>query len=742
MISQTLNTIFQKSVQLARELRHEVLTIEHVFYLVISTPDGMQIIEEAGGDVAKMQAKMYEYITKEIQPLPELVNADPYESIALARTIDSMVKHIQSAGQRSADIGDFIVALYDEKHSYAYQLLTAQDISRLDILEVISHRDVADEVKEGTKKKQSFLEKYTVNLLEKAKEGKIDPVIGREKEIERVMQILCRRKKNNPILVGEPGVGKTAIAEGLALKIAAGEVPEIIKKSELYALDMGALIAGTKYRGDFEKRLKGVMDELKNHKNAILFIDEIHTLVGAGSTSGSMDAANQLKPALASGELKCMGATTFAEFRNAFEKDKALSRRFSKVDVDEPSKKTTLKILRGLKDKYEEHHDITFTDGALKTAVDLSKRYITDRFLPDKAIDILDETAASFHLQTQKKEVVKASDIERTISKIIGRPSSKLKKSDTQLLENLDLKLKEHVIGQDEAVETVAKAIKISKAGLTPKNRPIASFLFSGPTGVGKTELAKALSETLGIHFERFDMSEYMEKHSVSRLVGAPPGYVGFEQGGLLTEAIRKHPYTVLLLDEIEKAHPDIANILLQIMDSASLTDNNGYKADFQNVILIMTSNIGATARSVMGFNSDSSLSADEELKEFFTPEFRNRLDAIVNFKPLDLEVLEGVVDKFVKELNRDLKKKKITVELSPAAREFIAKEAQKQNMGARPIKRYIQDNITNKLSDAILFGELKNGGKVQVDSDDKELKLFFVSLDDLIIADDSHTRA
>ena len=437
-----------------------------------------------------------------------------------------------------------------------------------------------------------------------------------------------------------------------------------------------------------------------------------------------------------------MGATTFAEFRNAFEKDKALSRRFSKVDVDEPSKKTTLKILRGLKSKYEEHHDILFTEGALKSAVDLSKRYINDRFLPDKAIDILDETAASFHLEEPKRMQVKASDIERTISKIIGRPSSALKKSDTRLLQNLDEKLKERVIGQDEAVETVAKAIKISKAGLTPRNRPIASFLFSGPTGVGKTELAKALSDTLGIHFERFDMSEYMEKHSVSRLVGAPPGYVGFEQGGLLTEAIRKHPYTVLLLDEIEKAHPDIANILLQIMDNASLTDNNGYKADFQNVILIMTSNIGATARSVMGFNSDANLSADEELKDFFTPEFRNRLDAIVAFKPLDLDILEGVVEKFVKELNKDLKKKKITVEISPAAREFIAKEAQKYNMGARPIKRYIQDNITNKLSDAILFGELQKGGKVQVDADDKSLKLFFVSLDDLILVDDSDTSA
>ena len=740
MISNTLNTIFQKSVQLARELRHEVLTLEHVFYLAISTPEGMEIIEEAGGDIKVMQQRMYYYITKEIEPLPRDISADPYESVALSRAIDSMIKHIQSAGQRSADIGDFLVAIYDEKHSYAYAVLLEQDISRLDILEVISHKDVTEIQENQTKKKQSYLEKYAIDLLKKAKEGKIDPVIGRDGEIERVMQILCRRKKNNPILVGEPGVGKTAIAEGLALKIASGEVPAIIQDAQLYALDMGSLIAGTKYRGDFEKRLKGVIDELKKVKNAILFIDEIHTLVGAGSTSGSMDAANQLKPALASGELKCMGATTFAEYRGAFEKDKALSRRFSKVDVDEPSKKTTLKILRGLKSKYEEHHNLTFSEGALKSAVELSKRYITDRFLPDKAIDILDETAASFHLKSNKKEQVKAVDIEKTISKIIGRPSAKLKKSDTELLQNLEEKLKERVIGQDEAVEIVAKAIKISKAGLTPKNRPIASFLFSGPTGVGKTELAKALSQTLGIHFERFDMSEYMEKHSVSRLVGAPPGYVGFEQGGLLTEAIRKHPYTVLLLDEIEKAHPDIANILLQIMDSASLTDNNGYKADFQNVVLILTSNIGANARSVMGFNSDSSLSADEELKDFFTPEFRNRLDAIVAFKPLDLEVLQGVVEKFIKELNNDLKKKKITVELSPAATTFIAKEAQKQNMGARPIKRYIQDNITNRLSDAILFGELKNGGKVQVDADEKELKLFYVSLDDLIVADDYHT--
>ncbi len=742
MISQTLNTIFQKSLQLARELRHEVLTLEHVFYLAISTPEGMKIIEEAGGDVTVMQAKMYDYIIHEITPLPKDINVDPIESVALSRTIESMIAHVKSASSRSADIGDFFAALFDAKNSFAYRLLTEQQISRLDILEVISHQEEQQKNPLFGNKSEKFLEKYTIDLVKKAKKGKIDPVIGRDKEIERVMQILCRRKKNNPILVGEPGVGKTAIAEGLALKIASGEVPEVIKNSKLFALDMGALIAGTKYRGDFEKRLKGVIDELKKQKDAILFIDEIHTLVGAGSTSGSMDAANQLKPALASGELKCMGATTFSEFRNAFEKDKALSRRFSKVDVNEPSKKTTLKILKGLKEKYEAHHKIRFSEGALKSAIELSKRYINDRFLPDKAIDIIDETAASFHLKENKKELIKASDIEKTVAKILGRPYMRLKQSDTDLLQNLEERLKERVIGQDRAVEEVAKAIKISKAGLTPKNRPIASFLFSGPTGVGKTELALALSDILGIHFERFDMSEYMEKHAVSRLVGAPPGYVGFEQGGLLTEAIRKHPYTVLLLDEIEKAHPDIANILLQIMDSATLTDNNGYKADFQNVILIMTSNIGATARGVMGFNSDSSLSANEELKEFFTPEFRNRLDAIVEFKPLSQEILEGVVKKFIKELNRDLKKKKITVELSPAATAFIAKEAQKQNMGARPIKRYIQDYITNKLSDAILFGELKNGGKVQVDELHGELKLYFVSLDDLIVADDCVTRA
>jgi ATP-dependent Clp protease ATP-binding subunit ClpA len=725
MISYTLNEVFQKSITYAKKFRHEYITIEHVFYQILNSSEGAKIIFACGGDVEKMKALLKDYIDSNINALPQNIDEEPFESVALSRLIDRMIKHIQGSGQQSADIGDLLVAIYDEVNSFAYILLNEYQISRLDILEIISHTNE----KEALKEKESYLKKYAINLLQKAKEGKIDPVIGRDDEIQRVTQILCRRKKNNPILVGEAGVGKTAIAEGLALNIVALKVPSIIQNTELYALDLGAMLAGTKYRGDFEKRLKGVMDELKSIPNAILFIDEIHTLIGAGATSGTMDAANQLKPALASGELKCMGATTFAEYRNGFEKDKALSRRFSKVDINEPSAKTTYKILKGLKSKYEEHHGVTFTDKALKTAIDLSKRYITDKFLPDKAIDLIDETAASFHLKNRKKRVVGAADIENTISKIVGMSSSKVTHDETLSLANLEENLRKKVIGQDRAVAEVAKAIKISKAGLTPQNKPIASFLFSGPTGVGKTELALSLSQTLGINFERFDMSEYMEKHALSRLVGAPPGYVGYEQGGLLTEAIKRHPYTVLLLDEIEKAHPDLVNILLQIMDNATLTDNNGYKANFQNVILIMTSNIGATARSVMGFNKDSSLSKNEELKLFFTPEFRNRLDAVIEFSQLESEVVKGIVEKFIEELNSDLKKKKITVTLSPKAVEFIAQSAYSPEMGARPIKRYIHDNITNKLSDEILFGKLKNGGSVNV-SFSKKLILKFKESD------------
>ena len=726
MISPTLNDIFQKSILFAKQLHHEYLTIEHVFYLLLNSAEGAAIIEACGGDTQKMKDELANYIKENIEILPQNIEQEPYESVALSRLIDNMVRHIQSAGQTSADVGDLLAALYEEEHTYAYMLLNEYQISRLDILEIISHTDI----QKTTNEKESNLDKYAINLLQKAREGKIDPVIGRDKEIKRVTQILCRRKKNNPILVGEPGVGKTAIAEGLALQIVAKNVPEIIQDSELYALDLGALLAGTKYRGDFEKRLKGVMDEIKLIPNAILFIDEIHTLIGAGSTSGSMDAANQLKPALASGEIKCMGATTFSEYRNSFEKDKALSRRFSKVDINEPSKATSYKILKGLQKKYEKHHGVKYTNKALQTAVDLSKRYITDRFLPDKAIDLIDETAASFHLKKNKRVKVSATDIQKTIASIVGISNTKMNSNETEALKNLEDNLQTRVIGQESAVAAVAQAIKISKAGLTPQNKPIASFLFSGPTGVGKTELAIALSSTLGIHFEKFDMSEYMEKHALSRLVGAPPGYVGYEQGGLLTEAIKKHPYTVLLLDEIEKAHPDLVNILLQIMDSATLTDNNGYKANFQNVILILTSNIGATARSVMGFNKDESLAANEELKSFFTPEFRNRLDAIVDFKQLSHETVKGIVYKFINELNNELKAKKITVYLNNESAEFIANKAYSKEMGARPIKRYIQDNITNRLSDEILFGKLKNGGSVEVNVINDTLQLDFQELE------------
>ena len=722
MISPSLNEIFQKSILFAKQLRHEYLTIEHVFYLLLSSKEGATIISSCGGDIVKMREELSTYIKSNIDALPKNIEQDPYESVALSRLIDNMVRHIQSAQQSSADVGDLIAAIYEEENTFAYMLLNQYNISRLDILELISHTDTKEQESNDT---DSYLKKYTINLLTKAKEGKIDPVIGREKEIKRVTQILCRRKKNNPILVGEPGVGKTAIAEGLALNIAAQKVPSILQNSQLYALDLSALLAGTKYRGDFEKRLKGVMDELKHEKDAILFIDEIHTLIGAGSTSGTMDAANQLKPALASGELKCMGATTFAEYRNGFEKDKALSRRFSKVDINEPNKETSYLILKGLQKKYEKHHSVKYTNKALKSAVDLSSRYITDRFLPDKAIDLIDETAASFHLRKNRRVKVSANDIQNTIASIVGISNTHISEDETEKLKNLESDLKQRVIGQEEAVAEVAKAIKISKAGLTPQNKPIASFLFLGATGVGKTELAISLSQTLGINFERFDMSEYMEKHALSRLVGAPPGYVGYEQGGLLTEAVKKHPYTVLLLDEIEKAHPDLVNILLQIMDSATLTDNNGYKANFQNVILIMTSNIGASARNVMGFNKDDSLAANEELKTFFTPEFRNRLDAIVHFKALESQTIEGIIKKFIAEINMELKEKKISITIEESAIQYIAKEAYSQEMGARPIKRYIQDNITNKLSDEMLFGKLRNGGSVTVKRKDG-LKLIF----------------
>ncbi|MBU1641891.1 ATP-dependent Clp protease ATP-binding subunit ClpA [bacterium] len=719
MISAELNSIFQKALTYAKDQRHEYLTIEHVFFALLGSKEGIAIIKECGGDVDAMRVAVAAYLNETMQPLPEDVNQEPFETVALSRMIDKMIKHIRSAQKEQADVGDLMAAVFEEEHTFAIALLNDQEISRLDVLEVISHQDVDSSVSNGDDT-ESYLDKYTINLVEKAKEGKIDPVIGRNDEIERVVQTLCRRKKNNPLLIGEPGVGKTAIAEGLALRINEDDVPAILHKAPVFALDLSAMLAGTKYRGDFEKRLKGVIDELKSTKGAILFIDEIHTLVGAGAVSGgSMDASNQLKPALASGELKCMGATTFAEYRNAFEKDRALSRRFARIDVDEPSAEDSLLILKGLREKYEEHHGVKYTDKALQAAVDLSKKFISDRFLPDVAIDLIDEAGASFHLQKTKRPNVTEHDIENVISKITGVPTSRISEDDTAKLATLEADLKRRVIGQNAAVEKVAQAIKRARAGLNAGEKPIASFLFSGPTGVGKTELAKSLADEMGIHFERFDMSEYMEKHALSRLIGAPPGYVGYEQGGLLTEVIRKHPYTVLLLDEIEKAHPDLVNILLQVMDNATLTDNNGYKANFKNVVLIMTSNVGATAASVMGFKADQSLSRGEELKAFFTPEFRNRLDAIIDFAPLKISVVEAIVDKFIVELNEQLSKKKVHVEISEKVRGYLAEMGYDVAMGARPLSRVIQEKIKDPLTDAMLFGVLKDGGKVVVDYDD-----------------------
>ncbi len=720
MISSELNSVFQKALTYAKDQRHEYLTIEHVFFALLGSDEGVRIIKECGGDVHALREGVAKYLTQNMEPLPEEIEQEPFETVALSRMIDQMIRHIQSAQKENASVGDLLAALFEEKHSYAAVLLEQQDISRVDILEVISHQDVENENGES---EESFLAKYAVDLLAQARGGKIDPVIGRTKEIERVVQTLCRRKKNNPLFVGEPGVGKTAIAEGLALRIVDQDVPEMLKNSSLFALDLGAMLAGTKYRGDFEKRLKGVMDEIKTHPNAILFIDEIHTLIGAGAVNGgSMDASNQLKPALASGALKCMGATTYAEYRNVFEKDRALSRRFAKIDIDEPSMDDSFLILKGLKPKYEEHHKVKYTEKSLRSAVELSKKFISDRFLPDVAIDLIDEAGASFHLQKKKRSTVTPHDIENIISKMTGVPSSRISDDDTEKLKTLEADIKAKVIGQDRAVELVSQAIKRSRAGLNPPDRPIASFLFAGPTGVGKTELAKSLAEILGVHFERFDMSEYMEKHALSRLVGAPPGYVGYEQGGLLTEAARKHPYMILLLDEIEKAHPDLINILLQVMDHASLTDNNGYTAGFKNVVLIMTSNVGATSRAVMGFNSDADLSRNEALKDFFTPEFRNRLDAVIEFSPLSLEVVEGVVDKFVAELNEQLKAKKISVVLTQKAKRYFAEKGYDKEMGARPLNRLIQDELKNPLTDRLLFDGLK--GEIEVDIEKGEIVL------------------
>jgi len=727
MISVELNRVFMKAVEYAKKMHHEYLTIEHVFLAILGSKAGSMLMRILGADVEKMKRDLVLHIKANVPTSDREV--DPVETVALSRAINSMMNQIHSAGKKEATIGNMLVTIREQKESYASYLMEREGIMRIDILEAISHPEQSSKTSQkessDNTKELTTLEEYTVELVSLAKEGKIDPVIGREQEIERVMRTLCRRKKNNPLLVGEPGVGKTAIAEGLALKISEGSVPKILKNSKIYALDMGSLLAGTKYRGDFEKRLKGVIEELKGSKDAILFIDEIHTLVGAGSTGGgSMDASNILKPALARGEIKCIGATTHQEYRNFFDKDKALSRRFAKVDIDEPSRSDTLLILKGVQSKYEKFHNITFSDEALEMAIDLSVKYIHDRFLPDKAMDIIDEVGAGFMLKGKEGITVTKDDIAETVSNMLKLPPTTVESDDTLKLATLAHRLKKRIIGQNKAVESVVKAIKRSYAGLNREDTPIGSFLFAGPTGVGKTALAKALSKEMGIHFERFDMSEFMEKHAVSRLIGAPPGYVGYEQGGLLTETIKKHPHTVLLLDEIEKAHPDMLNILLQVMDSAKLTDNNGEVSDFKNVIIIMTSNIGTKEPNVMGFAKSNDNKTDRAMKDFFSAEFRNRLSAVVKFSPLDRESLIKIADIEIAKLSNQMKPKGIEIKATQKALEYIADSCNSDEFGARDMGRVIDEQIKERLTDEILFGRLRDGGVALIDIEDEQIKI------------------
>ena len=731
MISKELRNIFAQAVGYAKSSKHEYLTVEHIFLMLIHDQAIENLFIDLGVDTDNLFDDLKFYIDENTPKFPAQVDVEeePIETLSLASTIEYMIAHSQSSGKQNANVEDMFVAILKDEKSYASFLLRKLGIQRVDILEEISHKDLDDEDNQNNDadNEAKVLEKNSTELVHVAKKNEIDPVIGRDKEISRVIEILSRRKKNNPILVGEPGVGKTAIAEGLALEIAQERVPEFLLKAKVFSLDMGSMIAGTKYRGDFEKKLKSLLKEVVKIPNAILFIDEIHTIVGAGSVGGSaMDASNILKPMLANGKLRCIGATTFSEFRNDFSKDKALSRRFAKVDINEPSIEDSITILEGLKSKYEEYHGVKYSKSAIQSAVELSKKYITDRFLPDCAIDVIDEVGATkkILLATELKTkstnniTVTQKDVEATIAKMAHIPERSATKSDLTLLKTLEKNMQKRVFGQDSAITTIVQSIKRNKAGLGLDKKPIGSFLFTGPTGVGKTEVAKELSSQLGIHFERFDMSEYMEAHTISRLIGAPAGYVGFEQGGLLTEAIRKHPHTVLLLDEIEKAHPDLMSILLQVMDNAELTDNSGNKADFQNVVLIMTSNLGATEANVMGFAKNDKLNENKAINKFFAPEFRNRLDSVVPFDSLTIEVVTKVAGKFIEDLERQLIDKKIKIEISAKAKNELAVLGYDKAMGARPLNRVISDKIKNILTDEILFGKLKKGGLVKIDFD------------------------
>lgn len=724
MVSQELNFVFNDAIAFVRKHRYEYITVDHLFFALLSNEHVAELLINCGLSITFLQRSMEKYFVANPQVVPSEESYEPLETVALSRVVESMMLHVKSAGKSEASVFDLLIAMMDESNAFCVALLLQQGVDKLLVVEEVTALSAPQNKEQSLgEQKESALGKYTLDLIALAKQKQIDPLIGRADEVKRVMQVLCRRKKNNPLLVGEPGVGKTAIVEGLAEKISEGEVPEILKNTPVYALDMGALLSGTKYRGDFEKRLKEILTELEEKKGAILFIDEIHTIVGAGATSGgSMDLSNLLKPALASGKIRCIGATTYGEFRNFFDKDKALSRRFAKIDVLEPSIEDSFLILKGLKGSYEKHHGVKYPNEVIRASVELAKKYISDKFLPDSAIDLIDEVGASFHLAKKRKKVVEMSDLEAVLAKIANIPSRSVTKDEGAVMQELEMHLKSKIFGQDAAIEALVKAIKRSRAGLGNPTSPIGSFLFAGPTGVGKTEVAKQLAFELGVHFERYDMSEYMEKHTVSRLIGAPPGYVGYDEGGQLSEAIKKHPYTVLLLDEIEKAHPDMLNILLQIFDSATLTDNNGTKIDFRNVIIIMTSNLGTKEAPTMGFTKSENSRTDHAIKEFFSPEFRNRLDEVIHFAPLSESVMINVVEKLLGELTEQLKDKKVEIVASLAAKKYLASEGYSKEMGARVMRRVIQEQIKTPLSEEVLFGKLKNSGVCKIDFKSKKL--------------------
>lgn len=733
MLNKELETSLNHAFKKAHEKRHEFITVEHLLLALMENNSAREAYLSAGGDIGTLSNELEQYLEDATPIIPKDIERETQPTLGFQRVLQRAVFHVQSSGKKEVTGANVLVAIFSEQDSQAVYLMNRQDVTRLDVVNYMSHgiskteedddmgefEDIQDP--EADNNANDPLTKYTVNLNERAEAGKIDPLIGRDKEVERTIQTLCRRRKNNPLLVGEAGVGKTAIAEGLALKIIEGNVPDVLAETTIYSLDMGALVAGTKYRGDFEKRLKGLVSQLKTQEDSILFIDEIHTIIGAGSASGSvMDASNMIKPALASGELRCIGSTTYKEYRGVFEKDHALARRFQKIDISEPSVDDTINILMGLKTRFEAHHDLQYSQDSLQTAARLADRYINDRFLPDKAIDVIDEAGAKQRLlpEDERAKVIEQTHIEKIIAQIARIPEKTISSKDKDKLQDLAKNLKMVVFGQDDAIEKLSDAVMLSRAGLRNEERTIGSFLFAGPTGVGKTEVSRQLAKIMGVELIRFDMSEYMERHTVSRLIGSPPGYVGYDQGGLLTEEVNKHPYAILLLDEIEKAHPDVFNILLQVMDHGTLTDNNGRKADFRNIMLIMTTNAGAaeSSRSFMGFTEqDHSSDSLQVIDKVFSPEFRNRLDAIVQFKSLSEDVITHVVDKFIFELEAQLHDKNVTLSLEPEARLWLAKKGYDPKMGARTMARVIQEHIKKPLANELLFGKLAEGGAVKI---------------------------